>query len=730
VLGTGASLDANAGTLQAIPNPLNFGSVVLGVTSTSTVVVSNSGSHTTITGLVLTGSTDFTASSRCGSLPVALVDGESCVLNVSFRPRSVGAKSATLVVSNDGGNATSVTLEGTGGMPTALLAPSSLLFAKQAVGSTSAVQSLTVSNAGSAGSMLSIASIEISGSNAGDFALQSGAGRCTVPSNVASGASCTIGVSFTPSAPGVRTASLTVTTNDPINPTRTAHLSGGGAAIHGDINGDGRADVLWRNVANGQNYLYALDGTTIVAEGYLRTVADLTWRIAGIGDFDGDGKADILWRNTSTGDNYIYFMDGTTIAAEGYLRTVASQSWQVAGTGDFDGDGKDDILWRNSATGATYMYLMNGLQVAGEDYLPSVDQHNWRVAGVGDFDGDGKTDILWRKVNDGQNYVYLMNGTSIKHQGHIRSVAGLSWNVVGVGDFNGDGYADILWRSLSTGENYLWPMNGTTILASEGYLRTVNDQSWRIVQVGDFDGDGKADIFWRNVTTGQTYLYPMDGRSIKPTEGYVRTVSDQNWLVFSDTPSTQAPISYPLVINEVDYDSVGPGAAIDTAEFIELYNPTTTYVPTINLAVVLVIGDGNGGGQEYARISLGSSSIPPGGYLVIGNASILAALPPGTLSILIPDNSVYDGSYGGIALFDTATNTLVDALSYEGSIRAAVINGAPGTYNLVEGMLGTARDDTFTRSSLIRNPNGRDTNNALTDWIQTPYPTPGAMNVF
>ncbi len=39
-------------------------------------------------------------------------------------------------------------------------------------------------------------------------------------------------------------------------------------------------------------------------------------------DFNGDGKADILWRNTATGDNYIYFMDGLTIASEGYTRTV------------------------------------------------------------------------------------------------------------------------------------------------------------------------------------------------------------------------------------------------------------------------------------------------------------------------------------------------------------------------------------------------------------------------
>src|SRR5262249_2451539 len=127
-----------------------------------------------------------------------------------------------------------------------------------------------------------------------------------------------------------------------------------------DHSGDGKSDILWRNSATGQNYLYPLNGTTILAaEGFLRTVADQSWQVAGTGDFDGDGKADILWRNSATGENYIYFMDGRTIANEGFIRTVADQNWQVAGVGDFDGDGKADILWRNSATGENYIYFMD-----------------------------------------------------------------------------------------------------------------------------------------------------------------------------------------------------------------------------------------------------------------------------------------------------------------------------------------------------------------------------------
>src|SRR2546428_13091971 len=82
-----------------------------------------------------------------------------------------------------------------------------------------------------------------------------------------------------------------------------------------------------------------MNGATILGtESYIRTVADLNWRVAALGDYNGDGKADILWRNASTGENYIYPMNGTTIlGTEGYTRTAADLNWQVAGVGDCDG---------------------------------------------------------------------------------------------------------------------------------------------------------------------------------------------------------------------------------------------------------------------------------------------------------------------------------------------------------------------------------------------------------
>ncbi|MGB6905118.1 MAG: VCBS repeat-containing protein [Acidobacteriaceae bacterium] len=90
-----------------------------------------------------------------------------------------------------------------------------------------------------------------------------------------------------------------------------------------------------------------------------------------------------------------------------------------------------------------------------------------------------------------------------------------------VGDFNGDCRSDILWRNNTTQQVDIWLMNGTTFTSSGSPGAPTSD--WVIQAAGDFNGDGKADILWRNSTTGQVFIWLMNGTTFTSSGslGYV-----------------------------------------------------------------------------------------------------------------------------------------------------------------------------------------------------------------
>ncbi|MCP4155373.1 MAG: VCBS repeat-containing protein [bacterium] len=93
----------------------------------------------------------------------------------------------------------------------------------------------------------------------------------------------------------------------------------------------------------------------------------------------------------------------------------------------------------------------------------------------------------------------------------------LDWLIVGTGDFNGDNKTDILWRNKNNGQNALWLMDGT-IRSSTQFLTDVADPDWKIKGTGDFNNDGHTDILWRNTGNGQIALWLMDGTTRTSTQ--------------------------------------------------------------------------------------------------------------------------------------------------------------------------------------------------------------------
>ncbi len=251
-------------------------------------------------------------------------------------------------------------------------------------------------------------------------------------------------------------------------------------SIDGDFNIDGEIDVLWRNLNTGQTAIWQMNGTTFQASVALaNATTDTNWRPVGIGDFTGDGETDTLWRNAADGRNFIAESSNGTISQQINITTVANLDWKVAGVADFTGDGKNDILWRNTRNGRNVVWEMDGTTFQQGIAVKRMKKLSWRIAGTADFNNDGKTDILWRNTANGRNAVWHLNGTTFQSSTAIKRVRNQAWQIAAVADYTGDGKADILWRNTTTGANTVWQMNGTAF-QSNSAIQSQPDQDWQI----------------------------------------------------------------------------------------------------------------------------------------------------------------------------------------------------------------------------------------------------------
>ena len=201
------------------PSAANFNSALVGATSApQTITLTNYGTGVlNITTISVTGvnAADFAQTNDCSA---ALDINQSCTMNVTFTPTATGTRSASLTITDNAVNIPQeVSLVGTGQAFT--LIPTSLNFPSQNSGSTSSSQIVTLTN--SAAGALNISSITASG----DFAQTNNCGSGLAPKGA-----CAISVTFTPTAGGSRTGTLTITDNQAGSP-QTIALSGTGSTV-------------------------------------------------------------------------------------------------------------------------------------------------------------------------------------------------------------------------------------------------------------------------------------------------------------------------------------------------------------------------------------------------------------------------------------------------------------------------------------------------------------------
>jgi PKD repeat protein len=307
-----------------------------------------------------------------------------------------------------------------------------------------------------------------------------------------------------------------------LNAMPTGAINGGDQWAVGDFNGDRRADVLfwWRSSGTNRLYLANADGSFTQRLDPIGTTGINAGDQWAVGDFNGDGRADVLFWWKSSGTNRLYLsnpdasftqrLDPVPVGA-----INGGDQWTV---GDFNGDGRADVLYWWRASGTNRLYLSNGdgsfaqrLDPIGAGAINGGDQ--WTV---GDFNGDRRTDVLFWWRSSGTNRLYLSNGDgSFAQRLDPISVGAINggdrWIV---GDFNGDRRADVLfwWKAAGTNRLYLADAVGT-FTQSLNPIATAAVNGGDEWTVGDFNGDGRADVlfWWKSLGTNRLYLANATG---------------------------------------------------------------------------------------------------------------------------------------------------------------------------------------------------------------------------
>ena len=102
-----------------------------------------------------------------------------------------------------------------------------------------------------------------------------------------------------------------------------------------DMNGDQRPDLVWRHYGSGAMAAWLMQDAQVMATLWLSpdVNSDVNWRIVGVVDLNADGKADLVWQHVGNGQLAVWYMNGLTMTSTNYLQpsSVTDTNWRIVG---------------------------------------------------------------------------------------------------------------------------------------------------------------------------------------------------------------------------------------------------------------------------------------------------------------------------------------------------------------------------------------------------------------
>ena len=281
LLGTGI-----AASVTFLPASLTFANQTVGTSSPASVVtLSNNGTAAlSITSISIAGAntSDYSQTNNCAS---SIAVGASCSISATFTPTGSGVRTASISVADSAtGSPQIVPLTGTGVAPVVSLSPLSIAFASQGVGTASPAGVITLSNTATAA--LTLNSVSIAGANQSDFSQVN-----TCGSSLSQGTSCTICVTFSPTAAGTRQATVSIGDNATGSP-QTAALTGTGTAPFVSFS---TGTIVFASTADSRHYQSPAGGRDSPVQHLecdILSISSITITGANAGDFSESNTCD------------------------------------------------------------------------------------------------------------------------------------------------------------------------------------------------------------------------------------------------------------------------------------------------------------------------------------------------------------------------------------------------------------------------------------------------------